>query len=228
MEKEQNECIQCGTCCTSGGPALHSEDGDLVRSGKIPLAQLITIRKGELAHNPILDRLQPVKRELVKISGVGREWNCFYFDPEEKGCTIYDHRPKACRALECWDTAAIEDLIEKDTLSRLELLDEDNRVRPFITEHENNFPCPDMQRILVDGALTDDGELEQLVNREIGYRTKVVGNFELSLGEELFYFGRPLFHLLVAAGARVYEVERRLVIDWPKREEQKQERPTPG
>ena len=76
MKENKQECIQCGTCCTSGGPALHTEDEQLVRSGKIPLAQLITIRKGELAHNPILKRLQPVKRELVKISGVGREWNC--------------------------------------------------------------------------------------------------------------------------------------------------------
>jgi Fe-S-cluster containining protein len=216
MKENKQECIQCGTCCTSGGPALHTEDEQLVRSGKIPLAQLITIRKGELAHNPILDRLQPVQRELVKISGVGREWNCYFFDPEEKGCTIYDYRPKACKALECWDTAAIEDLIEKDTLSRLDLLDEDDPVRPFIPEHEANFPCPDMQKLLADGPGDDGGELEELVNREISYRTKVVGSFDLSLGEELFYFGRPLFHLCVAAGAKVYEVDRRLVIGWPE------------
>lgn len=217
MDVNQAECKQCGTCCTSGGPALHSEDGHLVWSGKIPLAQLITIRKGEIAHNPLTDRLQPVKRELVKISGIGREWNCCYYAPEEKGCTIYDHRPTACRALECWDTAEIEELIEKDTLSRLDLLDENNKVRPFVAEHEMRFPCPDMGVLLVDGPAGSAEELEEMVNEEIVFRTRLVTSFDLSLGEELFYFGRPLFHLFVSAGAEVFEVENRLVVNWPDR-----------
>ena len=89
---QQDDCKRCGTCCTSGGPALHTEDLALVRAGRLPLAQLITIRSGEIAHNPLTNSLQPVKKELVKISGVGRQWNCCYFDPEEKGCTIYDKR----------------------------------------------------------------------------------------------------------------------------------------
>lgn len=221
MQEEQQACKQCGTCCTSGGPALHTEDKQLVSSGNIPLEQLITIRKGEIAHNPITNKLQPVKRELVKISGVGREWNCYYFDAEEKGCAIYDHRPKACRALECWNTTAIEDLIEKDTLSRLDLIEGDHPIRPFVEEHEKLFPCPDMAALLSPGPTEVSGELEkleELVNREIAYRTKLVTSFDLSLGEELFYFGRPLFHLFVAVGAKVIEVEQRLVVSWPDRQ----------
>ncbi len=215
LEKKQ-ECKRCGTCCSSGGPALHREDEQIIRAGKIPLAQLITIRKGEIAHNPLSNSLQPVKRELVKISGIGREWNCFYFDPEEKGCTIYDHRPKACRVLECWDTAEIEKLIEKDTLCRLDLIDEDNPVRPYVKEHESQFPCPDMSALLTAGPAEAAKDLEDLVNREGAYRTQLVKNFDLSLGEELFFFGRPLFHLFVSAGAEVIEVEKRLVVNWPK------------
>ena len=215
MQENQQECEQCGTCCTSGGPALHTEDEHLIRAGNIPLAQLITIRKGEIAHNPLTNRLQPVKQELVKISGVGREWNCCFYQAEEKGCTIYDHRPKACRALECWDTAEIEELIEKDILSRLDLIEEDSPIRPYLREHESLFPCPDMELLLNNGPSEKAEELEDLVNKEIVYRTKVVANFDLSLGEELFYFGRPLFHLFVAAGAEVVEVEQKLIVNWP-------------
>ena len=217
MIQDQKECAHCGTCCTSGGPALHSEDLHLVLDGGLPLTQLITIRAGELAHNPLRDSLQPVKRELVKISGVGRQWNCCFFDPEEKGCTIYDKRPQACKALKCWDTKEVEELIEQDTINRLDIIMSDSPIRPYVVEHDKKFPCPDMISLLErrDGALASD--LEDTVNKEIAYRTKVVRKFDFSLGEELFYFGRPLFHLLVSVGADITEVEGRLLINWPDR-----------
>ncbi|THB71896.1 MAG: YkgJ family cysteine cluster protein [Desulfobulbaceae bacterium] len=212
--EDRTECIQCGTCCTSGGPALHSDDLIMVRDGRLPKAQLITIRKGELAHNPLTNSLQRIKNELVKISGVGREWNCYYFDPMEKGCTIYEKRPKACRSLKCWDTAEIEQLIEKDTVSRLDLLAEDDPLRPHIEEHEKRFPCPDMQELLEKGPGEQRGDLEESINQEIIFRQKVVTKYDLSLGEELFVFGRPLFHLMISVGGQVREVSNRLVLSW--------------
>lgn len=215
VQSEQNECLRCGTCCTSGGPALHSEDLHLVLNGGLPLAQLITIRKGEIAHNPLTNSLQPVKKELVKISGVGREWNCCFFDPEEKGCTIYDKRPKACRALKCWDTKEVEELIEKDTINRLDIISQENPVRQFVIEHDRAFPCPDMMGLMEGKGEARSVDLEELVNKEIDYRTKIVRHFDFSLGEELFHFGRPLFHLLVSSGAIINEVEGRIIIAWP-------------
>jgi Fe-S-cluster containining protein len=214
MQEQQQQCQRCGTCCVSGGPALLPEDRHLVLDGHLPTAQLITIRKGELAHNPLSDTVQPVHNELVKISGVGREWNCFYFDPEQKGCTIYEMRPQACKALRCWDTAEIEALMETDTVGRLDLLADDDPLRPFVLEHERLFPCPDISALLDHGPGDRAAELERLVNEEIAYRTRVVEDFDLTLGEELFYFGRPLFHLFVSIGAEVVEVEDRLIITW--------------
>jgi len=215
MQEQQQECQRCGTCCVSGGPALHPEDRHLVLDGRLPTAQLITIRTGELAHNPLSDTLQPVRGELVKISGVGREWSCFYFDPEQKGCSIYEMRPQACKALRCWDTAEIEELMETDTIGRLDLLVADDPMRPFVLEHERLFPCPDIQDLLEHGPGDRAAELERLVNEEIAYRTRVAEDFDLTLGEELFYFGRPLFHLFVSIGAEVVEVDGRLIITWP-------------
>jgi len=216
MKQDQQECLRCGTCCTSGGPALHSEDLALVQKGALPLAQLITLRSGELAHNPLTNSLQPVKRELVKISGVGREWNCCFFDPEEKGCTIYDKRPKACKALECWDTQEIEDLIEKDTISRLDIIPHDSPYKFLVIEHEKIFPCPDMKGLLEGRSDSLPDDLEDIINNETSYRARVVNHFDLSLGEELFYFGRPLFHLLVSVGAEINEVDGRLILNWPE------------
>lgn len=217
MQVQQQECIRCGACCLSGGPALHSEDRQLVLDGHLPISQLITIRKGELAHNPLIDAVQPVKNELVKISGVGQEWNCFFFDPDTKGCSIYDMRPQACKALKCWDLEDIEALIETDTLNRLDLLAPDDPLRPFVLEHERLFPCPDMEELVEHGPADRAAELERMANEEIVYRKRVVEDFDLTLGEELFYFGRPLFHLLVSIGAEVVEVDGNLIVTWPKK-----------
>ena len=216
MERKQSECSRCGTCCANGGPALHIQDRELIESGSIPISHLITIRKGELVHNPVNNLLQAAKNELIKINGVGKQWSCFYFDPDLQGCTIYDRRPAACKALECWDTEAVEQLIEKDLLSRTDLIDRDDPLYQAVLEHEANFPCPDLEAILQQGGSpAQSRELEDAANREVILRTELVSRAGLSLGEELFYFGRPLFHLYISVGARVQESAGRLLVSWP-------------
>ena len=215
MDSSQNTCKRCGTCCENGGPALHLEDKQLVVEGSLPRAHLITIRKGELVHNPVTNRLQSVRQELIKISGVGNQWNCFYFDPKEKGCTIYETRPKACRILECWNTAPVEEIIAKDTLSRLDLIADSDPLYQAVQEHESSFPCPDIKKLLQSGPQGNSANLEERANLEVEFRTSLVNKHDLSLGEELFHFGRPLFHLFISVGAKVVEVDRRLQISWP-------------
>jgi Fe-S-cluster containining protein len=73
MAMKQTECSHCGTCCANGGPALHMQDRELIEGGSIPISHLITIRKGELVHNPVTNRLQAAKSELIKINGVGKK-----------------------------------------------------------------------------------------------------------------------------------------------------------
>jgi Fe-S-cluster containining protein len=183
-----------------------------VKEWEIPFSQLITIRAGELVFNPLVGDVQPIRRELVKITGVGKSWNCTYFNPDEKGCTIYEKRPKACRVLKCWDTEEIEELIEKDTVGRMDLIPEDDPVRPLVEEHEKVFPCPDMEKLKREGVKEKLQEFEEMVNNELYYRTRVVQHFNLSVGEELFYFGRPLFHLFNAIGITVVESGNQLKI----------------
>lgn len=217
MESIQVECKQCGTCCANGGPALHSDDRKLIVAGIIPRAHLITIRKGELVHHPVSRSIKSVGSELIKISGAGKTWSCFYFDTGEKGCTIYDSRPRACRELECWNTGAIEKMIEKDLLSRQDLIAPDDPLFKPVLEHERSFPCPDLGALLKKGSAEDWAPLEELANEEVAFRTEQVSHHELSLGEELFYFGRPLFHLLISIGAVVRESGGRLIIARPQK-----------
>lgn len=218
MTTKQTTCKKCGNCCKKGGPALHSQDLDLVRSGKIPISSLITIRKGELAQNPLAEKIQPVAVELVKMVGTGRRWDCCYYD-EHKGCTIYEDRPYACRVLKCWDTEEILTLIEKDTLSRFDILIKEDPLIPVIIEHERICPCDDLGYIQTHlGQLSDEqkNELEKRVRNDLRFRTRVISDFQLKVSEELFYFGRPLFQLLQPLGIQISESSGGIHLNWGK------------
>ncbi len=207
MTTIEEGCKGCGQCCKQGGPALHHDDLTLVRSGKIPISSLITIRKGELVHNPLIGSVQPVAVELVKVSGSGRQWECRYYDGI-KGCTIYKDRPQACRVLKCWDTGEILALIEQDTLSRTDILPEDHFILPKIREHDRIFPCGDLQQIYNEPqkiSQATKNALEIRANDEMRFRMQIVAEFQLKLCDELFYFGRPIFQLLQALGVRATE-----------------------
>ena len=207
MNEVRNECRKCGTCCLQGGPALHMEDLGLIRSGKLPINRLITIRKGELADDPLTDSVHAVAYELVKITGTGRDWRCFYY-AAEKGCTIYASRPSACRVLKCWDTAAILALVGQDTLTRLDILAAGDPLRPLVEEHERLCPCPDMEMIrgsVLSGRVQGLDDLQRLVDVDLQFRDQVINDRGLSLAEEMFFFGRPLFQLLQAVGIGITE-----------------------
>jgi Fe-S-cluster containining protein len=207
MNEAQTECRQCGTCCLKGGPALHIEDLESIRSGNLPINRLITIRKGELAFDPLAGRVQAVTYELVKICGTGLDWRCFYY-AAGRGCTIYASRPSACRALKCWDPDPILALVGKDLLTRLDILAAGDPLRPLIEVHERRCPCPDMERIcdaLSSGSLNNLDNLQRLVDEDLSFRGQAVKDYDLSLAEELFYFGRPIFQLLQAVGLGITE-----------------------
>jgi len=212
----QTKCKKCGDCCREGGPALHKKDLYLVRDGIIPINSLITIRKGELTHNPVTETIQPVGVELIKITGKGQQWECCYYD-EQKGCTIYDNRPQACVLLKCWDTKDILDLLEKETLSRFDILAFDDPLIPLIKEYEYIFPCPDFLYIRDRAgrlSVQQKKELEKQVGDDLRFRTGVIEDFKLQLSEELFYFGRPLFQQLQSLGAIITETQSEIILRW--------------
>ncbi len=210
----QNSCRRCGTCCLQGGPALHTDDLVLLASGVLPWCSLITVRRGELVHHPLADGVRAARVELVKIGGSGRQWTCRYF---ADGCTIYDHRPLACRALKCWHTKEVEALMEKETISRLDILPGDHPLVPAIHFQEREFPCELFEEIhsrRSEPEAWTTAELERRANLELRWRSELVARHSLSLGEELFFFGRPYFQLLQALGFAVSESAGGLRLTW--------------
>jgi len=199
----QNECKRCGTCCEKGGPALHIQDLSLIEKGFLPFEQFITIRIGELAHDPVLNSIEPVKTELIKIRGIKGSWACIFYDKVRNRCTIYDHRPLACKVLKCWDTDDILGLAGKDLLSRLDIVKEGNPLRKLVIEHEELFPCPDLKTISRTVSRSSNKtvkKLERIINKDLAYRIRAIDEFNLSVAQEMFYFGRPLFQLLTSLG----------------------------
>ena len=180
----------------------------MLRGGYLPMANLITIRRGELAHNPLSGIIEPILSELVKIRGTGQEWCCWYYEPASKGCSIYGNRPLACGILKCWQPEETLALVGKDLLSRLDILDDDDPLHPLVLEHERLCPCPDIgdvEKTLSKQAGNILPSLEDQVNIDLAFRDTVVKEFNLPLSLELFLFGRPLFQLLQAFGVAVSE-----------------------
>ncbi len=210
MAETTSQCKQCGTCCRKGGPALHQEDRDILRAGQIELKHLVTIRKGEMAFSPLTDTPQATDRELIKTAGRGSNWTCCFFDEQTNTCTIYENRPLECRLLQCWDTAPLKAVINKDILARTDIIGPDDPILEFIKAHEQACPCSRVTSLAADLSDPAAGEsilaeLTELVRLDLQIRARAVAAFDIPVAVELFYFGRPLFVLLSPYGIGIHE-----------------------
>lgn len=217
MDTQQTECKRCGICCEIGGPALHKKDRSLITQKIHTLEKLITVRKGELVIKPHNRIPEPAACELIKIAGAKGSWQCGYYN-KKLGCTIYEKRPSACVMLECWNTSAVEEIVEKETLNRFDIIDPDDPLRTKVEEHNEKCPVPDLLAV-VPAIQKQDSivllDLEALINEDIQLRNKAVEEFNLSVAGELFYFGRPLFQMLQQVGFQVSEIRGRLTLGYP-------------
>ena len=218
----QTVCRRCGTCCRKGGPALHVEDLELLRDGNLVYQDLLTIRKDEPAYSPLTDQVKPVTKELVKISGHGQSWTCRFYDPAHSSCTIHSHRPLECRLLKCWDTNDIMGVIEKNTITRLDIIGETDPMAAWIYEHEKKCPYRKTNSLLE--ALSSSPhpsplltELTAIIREDLAIRTKAVAQFHLSLPLELFYFGRPVFQVIRVEGLNFFEKQGEIHVDYVNR-----------
>lgn len=205
---QQKECKRCGICCENGGPALHGKDLSLIEQGHLTFDHLITIRKGELAHDPVTNIIEPVKTEFIKISGSKGSWACTFYNVKQNGCTIYAHRPIACGILKCWDSKEILALAGTDLLSRHDIVKESSPLKKRLIEHEALFPLDNLMSISQTISRSSKNiikKLERVCNKDIAHRIQSIDVFNLSVAQELFYFGRPVFELLRPLGFTITE-----------------------
>ncbi len=210
MTNKTSGCEGCGKCCIQGGPPLHIADLDLLESSVLGWDNLITIRKGELALQPGQTEPTLVKAEFVKIKGQGASWACLFYNDKTKKCTIHENKPYSCRTFFCQQPDRLLAISGKKLLDRFALLGENKDYFSLIREHEGRFPCPNLADVLRSlGSQTERQQaLEQLsalVNDELVFRQNVCKQNNISLARELFYFGRPLFQLLIPLGVEVRE-----------------------
>ncbi|NOQ45938.1 MAG: YkgJ family cysteine cluster protein [Desulfobulbaceae bacterium] len=199
--ERKTSCDRCGSCCLQGGPALHTGDLELIRSGSLALDDLITIRRGEFALRPLSETPESVDCEFIKIQGKSAEWCCKFYDATQKACTIYQKRPLACGLFDCTAPEAVLAIIGKDLLSRFDCVADDDPLLPLMRLHEQECPYPDMKviadRLQAESERSDTLlELTRLVKLDLGFRTRAVRRHGLSVAREMFYFGRPLFQML--------------------------------
>jgi Fe-S-cluster containining protein len=199
-------CERCGKCCLQGGPALHIQDRHLLDEKILTFDDLVTVRKGELAFQPMEEQPEIVEHEFIKIQGQPGSWICKFYDGEKSRCTIYQNRMVSCRVLECSSPEALLTIKGKNLLTRAQCIKNDDPLLPIVKEHDGQCPSPDFRQIQKDitelGHPEDDvlKELQDLVNLDLAYRTMATKKFGLSLARELFYFGRPLFQQLIPMG----------------------------
>lgn len=188
-----------------GGPALHGPDRELLQSGHLRPEDLITVRRGELALQPLEGKPELVAAEFLKLAGKNGTWCCAFFDEETKGCSRYAHRPMACGLLDCTDTAPLLAIAGKDLVTRFDCIEAEDPILPLVHEYEALCPCPDLkviQQQVHAGELPVEllVELEATVVRDLSFRGRIAAEFGLLVSQELFYFGRPIFQLLQPLG----------------------------
>ena len=198
---DSRQCRRCGTCCEKGGPVLHQGDRPFLKKGHVGMEQLQVIRKGERAFNPFSAKVEPAPLEMIKIAVSGDTWECPFHQKtgEMSGCQIHAHRPLECRTLKCWDTKGIESILFKDCLSRFDLIAENNPIHAMIVQHEQECDYALLwQKVeaVKTGATPSCAGVQSILARDLAIRQELVERFKLSLQQELFYLGQPMFRAL--------------------------------
>lgn len=191
-------CQRCGTCCRKGGPGLHLGDRPLVDSGKIPLKHLLTIRQGEPAFDNVTGHIAPAVTDILIIKGIhGNVSDCVFYDRSQKGCTIYDHRPVECQALECWDTREIESIYNSRRLTRRHLLSKVQGLWELVEDHQDRcdyaYVAELAAKIRRSRRVEEAAEeLLALIRYDRHLREVTLERAKLDPGMLTFLFGRPL------------------------------------
>jgi Fe-S-cluster containining protein len=219
MPEVQNECIRCGTCCMKGGPALHTDDLQLVSRNKIHPEHLVTIRQGEPALSPLGNKLEYLQSEIIKLKGQANDWACLFFDKQSSSCMIYQHRPKECTLLKCWDTADLEKVLYKKLLNRSDIIPGDGPVQEYIALHEKECSLAGLSSLLSSLPVESSqdevmAELTHMVQKDMAIRARALASSDFQEKTELFVFGRPLFIILQNFGIRVQEMGGTLVLQF--------------
>lgn len=211
-----NTCLRCGTCCEKGGPCFHLEDRMLIEKGKIPSKYLYTLRRGEQAYDNVKGCLVPVASDIIKIKGQKNKWTCVFFDEKKKACSIYNDRPVECRALKCWDTDALEQIYDRNRLTRKDLISQVKGLWDLIEDHQARCDYEKIKNLIkdLDGRKKDGAQrkLLEIIRYDTEVCKLVVAQGGLDPAMLDFLFGRPLTKTLQNYGIKVRQEGKKTFI----------------
>lgn len=190
-------CRRCAACCRAAGPALHEQDLGLVGTA-FSLADLVTLRAGELAFDQPAKAVRPLAAEIVKLAGLDPEagrWDCVFLT--EKGCGIYASRPLECRLLDCRDTSALENAYSSGRLTRLDILPPESALAEIVRLHEEHCPMAEALGLSREGG-TAHARLDEMLAFDRSLRATLAER-DFSPALLRFLLGRPLDTVLRAA-----------------------------
>jgi len=209
-------CQLCGTCCTKGGPAFHTEDRDLIEKGAIPAKYLYTIRKGEPVRDNVRGGIAPAPAEIIKLKGSKGSWTCCFLDESKNRCRIYDDRPVECRALMCWDTRAIEALYDKNRLIRKDLLRGIEGLWHLIEDHEKRCAYREVRTLVNALAGENRADAADRMLKMIKYdkHLRLLVTEKAGMDPEMtdFLFGRPLIETIRMFGVKIQREGEKIVL----------------
>jgi len=215
-------CVQCGECCRKGSPTLQLEDLELLRQGKIPWHELVTIRQGEPVRSPFEENLFFLLDERIKIREKTGAQECVFFDPEADRCTIYANRPVQCRAQACWDPAVAKQIAEQPYMARRDIFQGVELLLDLIKEHDRRCGFEKLnttfKRLEETKGETIDEVLEQLAY-ESHFRQFLAEQLKIPENTLELVFGRSFADMAPLFGFTVHnepDGTRCLVADIPK------------
>lgn len=189
------ECKKCGTCCEKSGPTLHIEDKYLVSKGVLPPSNLVTLRIGEMVYDPREEKHVPLENEIIKISGKDSDWECLFYENQEKTCSIYKTRPVECRLLKCWDTKPVLSIMNKNLLSREMLFGKIEGLYDLVKDHDEKCSHIKLKELLLEFEKDNTTEtlekLKEIILYDINIREIVREKQKAAGAMENLLFGRP-------------------------------------
>lgn len=174
----------------------------MVDKGLLNRTDLVTLRKGELAFDPIQDQVLPLGNEIIKIKGQGKSWVCRFLDTKHY-CRIYDCRPVECQALFCWNTEQLEKIYDKDRLTRASLFPTESGMAAIIAEHEAKCPYSKVLELAeqsLDGKTNAIKDLAALAEYDRSLRALLVQKAGAMIDELDLILGRDVLATLPAMG----------------------------
>ena len=212
----RDHCIRCGTCCLKGGPTLHREDAGLFSKGILKIADVYTLRRGEIVRD-IDDTLKTLEGEIIKIKAQDENcWTCMFYHEQQKACKIYKDRPTECRALKCWDLRDLKEVMASPHLQRKDLISPRDGLLRIMDVHEQRCAYNILKSCVkkLKGP-NSDKEVEMildLLQYDQCMRPLLTEKLKIPPRAMDFYFGRPLRTTIRMFGLSVRQQDDHFVL----------------